>query len=158
VTALEQPLPLLEVLQLDPLLRLLDGSRHQPAGDDLALLRAALVHPARDPVRPEQPHQVVFEGEEEDALARIALAAGAAAELAIDAARFVPLRADDLEAGLRLRQVERLVEFDVGAATGHVGGDRDRPLLPRPGHDLGLPLVVLGVQHLVLEAPALELA
>ena len=107
VVVLEQPLPALEVLQLDPLLRLLDGARDQAAGDDLALLGAALVHPARDAVRPEQPHQVVLEREEEDALPRIALAARAAAQLAVDAPRLVPLGADDLEARLGLLQVQR---------------------------------------------------
>ena len=70
------------------------------AGDDLALLGAAPVHQAGDPVRAEQPHQVVLEREEEDRLARVALAAGAAAQLAVDAARLVALGADDLQAGL----------------------------------------------------------
>ena len=100
VVVLEQPLPLLEVLQLDPLLRLLDGPGDQAAGDDLALLRPALVHPAGDAVGPEEPHQVVFEREEEDRLPRIALAAGPAAQLAVDPARLVPLGADDLESRL----------------------------------------------------------
>ena len=102
VVVLQQPLPLLEVLQLDPLLRLPDGAGHQAAGDYLALLGAALVHPARDPVGAEQPHQVVFQREEEDRLARVALAAGAAAQLAVDPAGLVPLGADDLQPCLRL--------------------------------------------------------
>ncbi len=126
------------------------------AGDDLALLRAAPVHPGRDPVGAEQPHQVVFEREEEDRLARVALAAGAAAQLPVDAPGFVPLGADDLEPGLLGREVEVGAELDVGAAAGHVRRDRDGVALPRPGHDFRLPLVVLRVQHLVLEPPPLE--
>ncbi len=55
-------------------------------------------------------------------------------------------------------QVEVLAQFDVGAAAGHVGRDGDRALLPRPGHDLGFALVILRVQHLVLEAAPLELS
>ena len=66
VVVLQQPLALLEVLQLDPLLRLLDGPGDQAAGDDLALLRPALVHPPGNPVGAEQPHQVVFQRQEED--------------------------------------------------------------------------------------------
>ena len=47
------------------------------------------------------------------------------------------------------QEVRVAAEQDVGAAAGHVGGDRDRLLAPGLGHDLGLALVVLGVQHLV---------
>src|ERR1041384_1090846 len=60
------------------------------------------------------------------------------------------------EAGLLPGQIERLVELDVGAAAGHVGRDRERALLTRARHDLGLALVILRVQHLVGEPPALE--
>jgi len=47
-------------------------------------------------------------------------------------------------------------EFDVGAAAGHVGGDRDRAGLARARHDFRLALVILGVQHLVLQAAPLQ--
>ena len=69
----------------------------------------------------------------------------------------MPFGADDLEPGLGAGQVEILAQFDVGAAAGHVGRDHDRRLLARTGHDLRLALVILGVQHFVLEAAALEL-
>src|SRR6185503_11060131 len=67
------------------------------------LLRAVLGHGAEavedpvDPVAGEQAHEVVLGGEEEAGLARVALAAGAAAELVVDPARLVALRADDVE-------------------------------------------------------------
>ncbi len=48
-------------------------------------------------------------------------------------------------------------EQDVGAAAGHVGGDRDRALGAGLRDDLGLALVLLGVQHVVLDAGTLEL-
>src|SRR5205807_8745578 len=41
-------------------------------------------------------------------------------------------------------------EQDVGAATGHVGGDGDHAFASRLGHVLGLALVELGVQNNVL--------
>ena len=47
-------------------------------------------------------------------------------------------------------------ELDVGAAAGHVRRDRDVAALARLRDDLGLALVVLGVQHLVLDPAALE--
>ena len=45
-----------------------------------------------------------------------------------------------------------LAELDVGAAAGHVGGDRHLARLAGLGDDLGLDLVVLGVEDLVLDA------
>ena len=98
VVVLQQPLAGLEVLHLDALLRLLDRARDQRVRDDLALLGAHPVHQLGDAVRPEQAHQVVFERQEELRRARIALAAGAAAQLAVDAPRLVALGADDVQA------------------------------------------------------------
>ena len=49
-------------------------------------------------------------------------------------------------------------EEDVDAAAGHVGGDRDRAELAGLHDDLGFPLVLLGVQHLVRDALLLQLA
>ena len=37
-----------------------------------------------------------------------------------------------------------LAELDIGAAAGHIGGNRHCPGLTGSGHDLGLFLVVLG--------------
>ena len=47
---------------------------------------------------------------------------------------------------------------DVDAAAGHVRGDGDRRQLPGLGDDLGFPVVLLRVQHLVRDAALLELA
>ena len=47
-------------------------------------------------------------------------------------------------------------EQDVGAAAGHVGGDRDGALAAGLRDDLGLLRVVLGVQHDVRDAALLE--
>ena len=71
----------------------------------------------------------------------------------VDAARLVPLGADHVQAA----ELEHAVaELDVGTAAGHVGRDRDGAGLARVLDDLGLALVVLGVQDLVLDALALE--
>jgi hypothetical protein len=47
---------------------------------------------------------------------------------------------------------------DVGTAARHVGGDGDGAEAARLGHDLGFPLVVLGVQHHVPDVFALQQA
>ena len=49
-------------------------------------------------------------------------------------------------------------EDDVGTAAGHVRGDGHRVLAPGLGDDLGLALVMLGVEHFVLDAPLVEQA
>ena len=116
VVVLQQPLPLLEVLQLNPFLGVLDRPGDQRVGNHLSFFRSGPVHPASDPVGAKESHEVIFEGQEERALPRIALPAGAAAQLPVDAAGLVPLGADDDQpAGwilvaaqrfdLRLRQV-----------------------------------------------------
>src|SRR5208282_116943 len=48
------------------------------------------------------------------------------AQLAVNAAGFVPLRADDVQPPQR---GHALAQFDVRAAPGHVGGDGDRAAL-----------------------------
>jgi hypothetical protein len=50
----------------------------------------------------------------------------------------------------------RTPELDVDAAAGHVRRDRDRAALARVLDDLALPLVLLRVQHVVVDALALE--
>ena len=96
--------------------RLVASAGHDAAGDQRL---DAVAH-----------QQVVFEADEEARLARIALPSGTAAELKIHAAALVTVRADHVEAAERRDPVVfRLVlaaQTDVGAAAGHVGGDRDR--------------------------------
>ncbi len=56
------------------------------------------LHHAGDALGTEAPHQLVFEGDVELRRARVALAAGAATQLIVDAPRLVPLGADDVQA------------------------------------------------------------
>ena len=97
VVVFEQVLADGEVLRFDLLLRALDGARHHPMLDRHALFHAEPLHQAGDPIRPEDPHQVVFERQVEARRARVALAAGAAAQLVVDAARLVALGAEDVQ-------------------------------------------------------------
>ena len=96
--------------------------------------------------------QVVFEAYEEPRLPGVALSAGAASQLQIDAATLVAIRADDVEAAERDDGVvlhgARPAQPDIGPPPRHVGGDRDRTSRARPRHDARFRRVVLRVQHL----------
>ena len=91
---------------------------------------------------------LVVEGDEELREPGVALAGAAAGELAVDPPGFVPFGADDVQAA---ELGDAVAELDVGAAAGHVGGDRHPAFLAGLRHDLGLDLVVLGVQDLVFD-------
>ena len=155
-------------------------------------------HPLHQPGR-EQAHQLVFEREVEAALAGVALTAGAAAQLVVDAARLVPLGAEHVEAAegadlvaldlallLEARQQLVVAGVDTRRRAERRGprwmhSRRARPSglppsrmsTPRPAmfvatvtadelarlrDDLGFPLVLLRVQHLVRDALLLEQA
>ena len=92
---------------------------------------------------------LVLERDEELGEAGVALAGAAAGELAVDPARLVALGADDVQAA---QLGDAVAELDVGAAAGHVGGHGHLARLAGLGDDLGLDLVVLGVEDLVLDA------
>ncbi len=75
---------------------------HPRMDDRLVLLEAELGQHAVELVGAEDAHQIVFERQEELGAARIALTAGAAAELVVDAAAFVALGAQhEQSAGLQ---------------------------------------------------------
>src|SRR6185312_10136514 len=81
-------------LPLRPLDRLVD-----PRMDDgLAFLEAELLQHAVHALGPEDAHQIVLQGQEEFAVAGVALAAGPAAQLVVDAPALVALGAEDEEA------------------------------------------------------------
>src|SRR5206468_10735141 len=85
---------------------------------------------------------------------RIALAAGATAELVVDATRLVALGADNVKTA---EVDDALAEQDVDTATGHVRREGDRAPLPGLGDDERLALVVLRVQDFVLDAVPAQL-
>ena len=168
VVVLDDVLADVEVVALDLRLRGLDGFGDPAALDRDVFLHAEPRHHVREPVWREPPHDVVFERNVEARAAGVALAPGAATELVVDAARLVALRADDLEAAglddalvlvlplLRLAAFGPAAEHDVGAAARHVGGDGDAGVASGLRDDRGLTLVLLGVEDLVVDAPALQ--
>ncbi len=101
VVVLEQVLAHAEVLRLDLLLRALDRARHHAVLDRNALFHAEPQHQAADALGAEDPHQVVLQRQVEARRAGVALAAGAAAQLVVDAARLVALGAEDVQAAER---------------------------------------------------------
>ena len=100
--------------------------------DRLALLEAEpLQHPAH-PVRAEDAHQVVFEREEEAERAGVALPAGAAAQLVVDAPALVPLGADD--------EAARRPAFTFSCAGGDLVADLGLARGVRPGSSIAVEL------------------
>jgi len=100
--------------------------------------------------------ELVLEAHEELARPRVALTPGAAAELVVDPAAVVAVRADDVQAPERGHAVAlprvRAPEDDVGPAARHVGRDGHGTEAPRVGDDLGFARIVPGVQDLHGEA------
>ena len=85
--------------------------------------------------------------------AGVALARAAAAQLPVNAPCFVALGADHVQtAGLR----HPGTEFDVGAATGHVRGNRHRAALAGARDNFRFLLVILGVEDGVDDALPLQ--
>src|ERR1700691_5694014 len=66
----------------------------------------------------ENAHQIVFQRKEKDRCARIALPARTAAQLVIDAARFMPLGADHEQTARRADFLARLVDFTLQRSDG----------------------------------------
>jgi len=106
-------------------------------------------HPSRKMLqarRDESQKQFVLQRNDGFRGARIALARATAEQLTVDAPGFMKFGEDDVEAaGLdHLR-----IELDVGATPRHVGGYRDTAGLAGRRDDVGLLLVLPGVEHLV---------
>ena len=115
------------------------------AGQQLCIQRGILVHAQAGgehlhPFAAEDAQQIVLHGDEELAAARIALTAGAAAQLIVDAAAFVALGAQDVQAAQGNHAVVRHIGFFfiLGAQLGIVrtGGE----------HHVGHVLVMAGGQ------------
>src|SRR5581483_2011025 len=153
VVVLEDVLAHDEVLLLDLLLRVLDLLGEDRGLHRLVVRHLEARHDVLDAVAGEESHELVLAGQVEARLARVSLAAGAAAELVVDAPRLVALRAHDVQAA---KLAHPLPELDVDAAAGHVGRDRDCVLLARVLDDLRLARVLLRVQDVVRDAAALE--
>ncbi len=184
VIVFEQLLAHVEVASFDLALGFLDGVGDHAMLDGLAGFHAQRLHEVLHPIGSEDAHEAVFQRQVEAAGAGIALTTGAATQLVVDAARLVTLGSDHMQParlenrlmallpiGLDLRDLllggilhRRDFDFpvaaqqDVGTTAGHVGGDGDRTRATGLGDDLGFLVVVLGVEHLVLDAFLLQQA
>ena len=98
VVVFEDVLAHVEVALLDLLLRLLQRLVDPRMDDGLVLLEPEARQHRIHAVRTEDAHQIVLQRQEEFRAARVALAAGPAAQLVVDAAAFVTFGADDVEA------------------------------------------------------------
>ena len=86
VVELQQVLADVEVARLDLLLRLLQRLVDPGVNDRLVLLQAQPLQHGVELVGAEDAHEVIFERQEELGMPRVALAAGAATQLVVDAA------------------------------------------------------------------------
>ena len=121
----------LEVLRFDSLLRGLDAAGDHAALDGDAFLHAEALEQGGDPLAGKDAHQVIFKREVEATGARIALPTGATAELVVDAAGFVALGAEDVQAAGRDDLVMLLLRgAGVGGGGGVPGLLSDLELLP----------------------------
>ena len=86
----------IEVVAFHSLLGILDGLGHHPVLDLLPLDHTQPFHESGDLFRTEDPHEIVFEAEEEPGTTRITLATRTAPELVIDTTALVPLCTQDM--------------------------------------------------------------
>ena len=110
----------LEVAGFDLLLGLFQGLVDPGMGDGLARLQPQLGEDGVHALRAEDAHQVVLQRQEEFGGAGIALAARTAAQLVVDAAAFMALGADHIEAAGGQRLL--LVGGDFGPDGVGLGG------------------------------------
>ena len=116
LVVLEDVLADLGVALLDGVLRPLDGLGDHPRLDRHVVGHRLGHHPVHR-AGGEEAHELVFEREVEAALAGIALAAGAATELVVDAAALVALGAEHVEAA----ELADLVAFGLAVSASYFG-------------------------------------
>src|SRR5438046_5935706 len=119
----------------------------------LTFLETKALHDSRHPIGcTEVAHQIVFEADIESRTARIALARAAPTQLSIDPARFVTLRADNVETATVWNTGSKL---NIGSAPSHIRRNRDRARLTSALHHLGFVHMKLRVQNVVRNFPRL---
>ncbi len=118
IVELQQVLADVEVARLDLLLRLFKRLVDPGVDDRLTFLKAELLQHPVHAVGAEDAHQVVFEREVEFRAARVALTAGAAAQLIVDAAAFVAFGADHVETARFEREL--FLRLDVALHFGNL--------------------------------------
>ena len=155
IIVLEQTLADAEVVLFDFSLRTLDRLRDHRVLDHLALFVTHLIHELGDAITLEQAHQLVLQTHIKLARTWITLTSGTSAQLAVDATRIVALGTDDGQAACCLNLI---TEFDVRTATSHVGCDGHFSWVTSLSDNFCLACVLLGVEHVVVDAAALQQA
>lgn len=84
-----------KVFALQPFLRLFDGAGKDLRVDGLIVGKPETLHHRKDPLRAEQPQQIVLKRKEETGFAGVSLPSRTSAELVVDPPRLVALGADD---------------------------------------------------------------
>ena len=154
VVVLQRVLAAHVVALLDALLRVFHAAVEKRMLEFLTIFQPETFHDAGHAVGcAEVAHQIVFEAHVEAGGTRVALAGATAAQLTIDPARFVAFGAKNIQAA---EFCHPFAQLDVRPTARHIGGDRDRVLLPCTGDDLGLLAVVLGIENTVRNLLALE--
>src|SRR5258708_27930381 len=95
-------------------------------------------------------YQLVLHADEEHGAARVALAAGPAAQLIVEAAARMPSGPDDeqpAEASYLVAVASLAPKANVGSASGHLRRHGDRAVAASLRHDGGLLRAVLGLEH-----------
>src|SRR5690554_4055621 len=150
IVVLQQTLTNTEVVFFYFFLSSFDRLGNHTVLNHLSVFHAQAIHILHQSVRPEQTHQIVFQRDKELRRTGVALATGTSAQLAVNPTRFVPFGTHNGQTSGRLDFGR---QFDVGSPTGHVGGNGYNTLLTGLGHNVRFPLVQLGVQDIMLNAP-----
>ena len=178
IIVFKQLLADVKVASFDFSLRFFDGVGHHTVLNGFTPLHPEGLHKALDPIGGKNAHQVVFERQIETRNPGVTLPSGAPTQLIVDTTGFMPLGPENMEtAGLdnrimthlpisgeslagclvqrvTLRRQLRLqvaAKYDVSTAARHVGGDGDHAGASSLGDNFRLLLVVLGVQHFVID-------
>ena len=101
IVVFDQMLADVEVVGLDLLLGIFDGPGDHAVGDGFSLLDLEHVHDLEHPLGTEDAQQVVLQRQVELGRTGIALTAGTAAQLVVDAAGFMAFGAEDVQAAQR---------------------------------------------------------
>ena len=149
----EQILADAKIIGFDLLLCRLDRSRQRLVRDLLSLRDAQAIEHADHPLRAEESHQIVLEGDEELGFARIALSSGTSAQLVVNTAGLMALCADNVQSACRSRLI---VQLDIGASASHVGCDGYRAVPPGLRDNACLELMVFCIQNVVRNALFLQ--
>ena len=135
-----------EVVLFYLLLCSFDRLRYHRVFYHLTLFEAHSVHYLRYTFGAEKPHKVVFERNEEDRAAGVALTSRTSSQLSVDTTRLVAFGTDDSQTAYLFHFG---CELDVGTTPCHIGGDSYRAGSTRFGYYFRLFLVKLGVEDIV---------